>query len=393
MFITLCYDEVWLVLHTFTQESDMNLEQAKRLVIAHGNPDAIFTEQLLFPGEYMISDFTYSDEVRAQIGWFNGNTGEWTRGNREDHSSDVATEYAMPDLAVCGCACGVVYDTLLAQIESADHSGDQQVRLLAKLLGEEATTALREELRALPAFPIDPEVKATNARGWTSTKTFTLDDVIAVLTDSRDPQPETAILDYSIPADAEITVTLPALTADRILMALETLVSHTAEPSHRDLLADAQAIFCPHLTEEALNPVTYVGAVPCQALANADQLLDSPIADALIKDAPAVKALPWVVAPHPELSGVWGVRRVAHVDGRAQVQWSRNAANWAYKPNAERAAHVLNGELYKGYYLSSAPNSTNVNIHDANLQFVATSTNLAHAQFYVDHLIVKRHTR
>lgn len=45
----------------------MTLEEAK-IEIAKENPDAIFEE--VVPGYYVISDFTYSDELRAIIAEF-----------------------------------------------------------------------------------------------------------------------------------------------------------------------------------------------------------------------------------------------------------------------------------------------------------------------------------
>lgn len=51
----------------------MNLNQAKARVVATGNVTAVVTEP--HPGVFIFRDFTYSTEVRADVGYYDSHTG------------------------------------------------------------------------------------------------------------------------------------------------------------------------------------------------------------------------------------------------------------------------------------------------------------------------------
>jgi hypothetical protein len=82
----------------------MNLNQAKARVVATGNVTAIVTEP--HPGVFIFRDFTYSAEVRADVGFYESRTGvhcygdgsgeaqEWT-GSGVTKEGDAAAKAIM----------------------------------------------------------------------------------------------------------------------------------------------------------------------------------------------------------------------------------------------------------------------------------------------------------
>jgi len=92
----------------------MNLNQAKARVAASGNVLAVVVERA--PGVYAFRDFTYSSEVRSDVGYFDSNTGVHCHGDgsgeaqewvgydfsREDQAAVKAIMYAAGDIDVHG---------------------------------------------------------------------------------------------------------------------------------------------------------------------------------------------------------------------------------------------------------------------------------------------------
>ena len=64
----------------------MNLNQAKARVVATGNVMAIVTEP--HPGVFVFRDFTYSAEVRADVGFFDAKKGVHCYGDGSGEAQD-----------------------------------------------------------------------------------------------------------------------------------------------------------------------------------------------------------------------------------------------------------------------------------------------------------------
>jgi hypothetical protein len=74
----------------------MNLNQAKARVVASGNVMAVVVERV--PGVYAFRDFTYSAEVRADVGYFDSHTGVHCHGDGSGEAQEwVGHDFSRED--------------------------------------------------------------------------------------------------------------------------------------------------------------------------------------------------------------------------------------------------------------------------------------------------------
>lgn len=76
----------------------MNLNQAKARVVANGNVTAIVTEP--HPGVYVFRDFTYSAELRADVGFYDSRTGVHSYGDGSGEAQEwIGHDFSKEDQA------------------------------------------------------------------------------------------------------------------------------------------------------------------------------------------------------------------------------------------------------------------------------------------------------